>query len=84
MSILNSLPLPGFALIAKIHRALCTGEKSTPAQKLSYKDSIFHRVIPAFMLQGGDFTKFNGTGGVSIYGNKFQGKQPTPSMPCMC
>ena len=77
-SIIEQLPV--WALLmhyfpqAKNFRVLCEGDTKSKKtkQKLAFKGSKFHRIIPGFMIQGGDFTKGDGTGGASIYGTKFK------------
>ena len=56
----------------KNFETLCVGNTKHPrGAPLRYEGSSFHRIIPQFMIQGGDFTNNNGTGGLSIYGDKF-------------
>jgi len=51
-------------------KEIASGERSRDG--MHYQGTIFHRIIPGFMLQGGDFERFDGTGGKSIYGPSFR------------
>ncbi|KAK7197791.1 cyclophilin 5 [Novymonas esmeraldas] len=78
---------------ARSFRELCRGtsSKSPEGRPLTYKGCVFHRIIPDFMIQGGDITKGNGTGGCSIYGTRFKdesfdgkaGKHKSPGLLSM-
>ncbi|GAA5840505.1 hypothetical protein JCM5353_006569 [Sporobolomyces roseus] len=57
---------------AENFRQLTTGEHKENGQPVGYKSAVFHRVIPHFMIQGGDFLNSDGTGSLSIYGSKFE------------
>ena len=60
---------------AENFRKLCTGEAGmgeTTKAPLHYKNTIFHRVVAGFIIQGGDFSNFNGTGGESVFGGRFE------------